>query len=524
MSKPIVFIGQSGSGKSSAVKMIADRTKSAYVDLDVSLVEHSGREIPDIIRNDGEDKFRELETQELESALLSEFPILSAGGGLILSQTNRDMLRKDAFVIWLDTSVENLVERLSASHDRPLLIDGDDLLDNLRVQRSDRLKYYMLAADRRIDTDNKNVEDVVEEALRIIEDSSDGTEDYRTEMVNVSDGRSYPVLIGWDAASKLSELIPEGVNRVAVVTQDGIDIKVDSGVEQNVFAVEDGEVAKRLAVVESICSQFSNWGLKRKDMVVSVGGGVVTDLAGYCAASYHRGIKVAHVPTSLLAQIDAAIGGKCGVNLPEGKNLVGAFWQPESVLCDISTLQTLPAEEFRNGLGELAKYHFIKDSLVSLVEDFDGLDAAFNKLSLVELVAACVKIKATVVAEDEKESGLRMILNYGHTLAHALETFLDYQIRHGEAVALGLIYAAELAHEMERISADRVEEHYRIVKRYALKSRLPVGVEPNDIVELFSADKKAVDAITFVLDGPNGIEPVKVEDKKLLVKVCEKLL
>ena len=175
-------------------------------------------------------------------------------------------------------------------------------------------------------------------------------------------------------------------------------------------------------------------------MVVAVGGGVVTDTAGFAAAVYHRGIPVVHVPTTLLGQIDAAIGGKTGVNLPEGKNLVGAVWQPSAVLCDTEVLATLPPREYRSGLGEMAKYAFL------------GVDDLAD-LPLDEAVAACVRCKAEVVAADEREGGRRAILNYGHTLAHALEIAGGYDLRHGEAVAIGLVYAAELARALGRIDA-----------------------------------------------------------------------
>ncbi len=221
---------------------------------------------------------------------------------------------------------------------------------------------------------------------------------------------------------------------------------------------------------------------------------------GFAAASYHRGVHLVNVATTLLAQIDAAIGGKTGVNLPEGKNLVGAFWQPVAVLCDTEVLSTLPPREYRNGMGELAKYHFLGGG---------DLDA----LPLDERVAACVRIKADVVASDEREGGRRATLNYGHTLAHALETAGRYDLRHGEAVAIGLVYAAELAQRLGRIDAARVAEHRRVVGAYDLPVNLPADADPDELVVLMGRDKKAIDGLTFVLDGPNGVEPVTGVDR-----------
>ena len=307
--------------------------------------------------------------------------------------------------------------------------------------------------------------------------------------------RSYPVLVGGGARHELAAVLDPDIRRVAVVTQGGLDIEVDPGRPFEVFEIGDGEHHKTMATVESLCAQFARWGLTRADAVVGVGGGIVTDVAGFAASVYHRGIPVAHVATTLLAQIDAAIGGKTGVNLPEGKNLVGTYWQPSAVLCDTDVLDTLPPEEYRCGLGELAKYHWLGGGHL-------------DELELDERVAACVRIKAEVVASDEREGGRRAILNYGHTLAHAIETAGDHQLRHGEAVAIGLIYAAELAHRLGRIDAAAVAEHRRVIGAYDLMSKVPDGLDDDVLIGLFSKDKKATREVTFVLDGPNGVEPV----------------
>jgi 5-deoxy-5-amino-3-dehydroquinate synthase len=265
----------------------------------------------------------------------------------------------------------------------------------------------------------------------------------------------------------------------------------------------DGEQSKSMATVESLCRQFAQWGLTRSDCVVAVGGGIVTDTAGYAAASYHRGVPVVHVSTTLVGQVDAAIGGKTGVNIPEGKNLIGAYWQPSGVVCDTGLLSTLPPREYRCGLGEIAKYHFLGG---------EGIDA----LPIDEQVAACVAIKAAVVASDEREGGARATLNYGHTLAHAIEIAGDHDLRHGEAVAIGLIFAAELALRLGRIDVDRVAEHRRVVGAYDLPLTLPTGLENSELIALMGRDKKALDGITFVLDGPNGVESVTGVDVSLI--------
>ncbi len=308
--------------------------------------------------------------------------------------------------------------------------------------------------------------------------------------------RTYDVIVGAGVRSELATLVPEAARRVAVVTQDGIDLDVDPGVEHRRFTIGRGEEAKSLATIEALCRGFAEWGMTRRDCVVAVGGGMVTDVAGFAAATYHRGIDVVHVPTTLLGMIDAAVGGKTGVNLPEGKNLVGAFWQPQGVLCDLDALATLDPRDLRAGYGEMAKYRFLPGG-----EDLEELDLA-------EQVAACVRIKAEVVAADEREGGLRAILNYGHTLAHAVETAGTYDLRHGEAVAVGLVYAAALARRLGRIDDDRVAVHRRIVGAYDLPTRLPEGLGDDELLALMARDKKALDGLTFVLDGPGGVEVV----------------
>jgi 5-deoxy-5-amino-3-dehydroquinate synthase len=341
----------------------------------------------------------------------------------------------------------------------------------------------------------------------------------RTVTVPLGD-RSYDVHVGGGAIARLPDLIPSRARRVAVVTQAAIPFAdavcaLLADRELTRIDIGAGEESKSLVTVEHISRAFARAGITRDDVVVAVGGGMVTDVAGFAAAVWHRGIEVVHIATSLLAMVDAAIGGKTGVNLPEGKNLVGAFWQPTAVLCDTDALATLPERERRSGLGEMAKYHFLTG------EDLSALP-------LVARIAACVRIKAAVVAADEREdlspgSRGRAILNYGHTLAHALETAGRYDVRHGEAVAVGLVYAAELAAELGRIDGARVGEHRRVVDEYGLPAVLPPGADPDQLVTLMCRDKKAMHGLTFVLDGPDGIEVVPGVDPGAARLVLERM-
>jgi 5-deoxy-5-amino-3-dehydroquinate synthase len=318
--------------------------------------------------------------------------------------------------------------------------------------------------------------------------------------------RSYPVLVGPGARHEVGRFLPPSAKSAVIVTQEAIKGAgwvdgLDPGVPSELFLIPDGEDAKTLATVEMLTRRFANAGLSRADVVIAVGGGIVTDVAGFAAASYHRGTAYVNVATSLLAQVDAAIGGKTGVNLPEGKNLVGAFWQPNAVLCDTETLGTLPPREWACGRGEVAKYAFLGDA-----------PAADQPIE--EQVARCVGIKAAVVADDEREGGRRVILNYGHTLAHALEgaalaEHRQWDLRHGEAVAIGLLFAALLARRLGRIDEARVEEHRRVIGSFDLPTDLPHDADAGELLEFMARDKKAQQDLTFVLDGPNGVEPVK---------------
>lgn len=328
-----------------------------------------------------------------------------------------------------------------------------------------------------------------------------------TVPVNLGD-RSYPVVVGDGARHELASLVPASARRAAIVTQAGVGVEVDPGIEHHTFTIGDGEAAKSLATVEALCSAFAGWGLTRQDVVIGVGGGLVTDVAGFAAAVYHRGVAVVHVSTTLLGQIDAAIGGKTGVNLAEGKNLVGAFWQPSGVVCDTEVLASLPPRELRSGLGELAKYHFLGGGHL-------------DELPIDERVAACVAIKADVVSGDERETGGRAVLNYGHTLGHAIEIVGRYGLRHGEAVAIGLVFAAELAHQLGRIDAGRVAEHRRVVAAYDLPADLPAGMDDDDLLAALGRDKKALDGLTFVLDGPSGVEVVADVDPELVRRTLD---
>jgi 5-deoxy-5-amino-3-dehydroquinate synthase len=322
--------------------------------------------------------------------------------------------------------------------------------------------------------------------------------------------RSYDVVLANGARHELAHLIRVRAPRaqtVAIVTSPFIRaqpwFEFDSGLIEHVIEVPDGEGAKTLTTLNELCERLAGVQLSRHDVVVAVGGGAVTDLAGFAAAVYLRGVALVQVPTSLMGQVDAAIGGKTAVNLAAGKNLVGAFHQPLGVLCDFDTLSTLPERERLSGLGEVAKCCLLEGWRASRVAG----------VSLSDLAIMSVRLKANIVSGDERESGQRALLNYGHTLAHAIEVLalerdVD-ELRHGEAVAVGLAFAARLAHRLGRIDQDEVENHDALLGAFGLATRLPSHFATSDLVDAMGQDKKAHHDLTFVLASVTGFEVVR---------------
>ncbi|NEB81770.1 3-dehydroquinate synthase [Streptomyces sp. SID14478] len=325
-------------------------------------------------------------------------------------------------------------------------------------------------------------------------------------------GHAYDVLIGPGVRTSLAGIVRRlGAERAVVVSARPQEWVPDTGVETLLLPARDGEQDKTFATVEALCGAFVRFGLTRSDVVVSCGGGTTTDVVGLAAALYHRGVPVVHLPTSLLAQVDASVGGKTAVNLPQGKNLVGAYWQPSAVLCDTDYLSTLPPRELLNGYGEIARCHFIG------APDLRGLP-------LVDQIAAGVRLKARVVEADERDTGLRHVLNYGHTLGHALEKATDYALRHGEAVAIGTVFAGRLAGALGRIDAARVAEHLDVVRSYGLPTAVPAETAPQALIELMRHDKKAFGkrapgSLAFALDGPHGAELVDDVPQEVVARV-----
>jgi 3-dehydroquinate synthase len=344
--------------------------------------------------------------------------------------------------------------------------------------------------------------------------------------------RSYDILVGPGVLVDVARVVARHP-RAAVVTQEAVlehwggrllGPLAEAGVTAEVFTIPAGESAKTMTTAEDLCRRFASWGLLRGDVVVALGGGVVGDVAGFAAAVYHRGVSSVIAPTSFLAQVDAAIGGKTGVNLPEGKNLVGAFHQPLAVVSDVDTLATLPEREYRSGLGEVLKYACaLDDALYDLI--LEHLDAILEREPgvLTDLVTRCAATKAEVVEADERElTGVRSRLNYGHTLAHAVETLGGFDLMHGEAVALGVVFAAELARALGRIDESEVARQRHLVELLGLPVMAPPElrkrIRGGDLVAQMLRDKKSRGGLSFVLVGPGGLDRVDDPSEAVLAQ------
>ncbi len=330
--------------------------------------------------------------------------------------------------------------------------------------------------------------------------------------VSPSDGgRPYQVIVGVGVLSELPGLMPEGARTVVVVHAQSLgDIArpacgalTAAGYQVHAEPVPDGEAAKTVAVAAGLWSRLGRHNVTRSDCIVGIGGGATTDLAGFVAATWLRGVQFVLVPTTLLGMADAAVGGKTAIDIPEGKNLVGAFHSPAGVLADLVTLETLPREDYVSGLAEVIKAGFIADPVILDLVTADPQGAAVpHGTHARELLERAIAVKAEVVSEDLNEKGRREILNYGHTLGHAIERVEGYRFKHGHAVSIGMVYVAELARLLGRLDPQVVEMHREILASVGLPGAYPGAVWPS-LREAMSVDKKARGARLrlVVLDG-----------------------
>jgi shikimate kinase/3-dehydroquinate synthase len=490
--RTLVFIGFMGAGKTSAARAAAGVLGVRAVDADMELERRLGTTIEEYFASHGEPAFRALE-EELVCGLLDRppAPVLSLGGGAVTSEKVRERLGGHTVVL-LDVDVETAWRR-AGNKRRPLARDRDRFV----ALHASRMPLYDSLADAvLIDSSRDEVRRAVQ-ALRSLARAPAGT---KLLWASAASG-SYPVHVAEGLVGSRFWPLP---GRRFVITDAEVGALYSVPDAAATLSMPAGEEHKTLATVERLLRGLASAGMDHDDHVAALGGGVVGDVAGFCAAVYQRGVKVVQVPTTLVAQVDSAYGGKTGVDLPEGKNYAGAYHQPSAVLVDPATLATLPQGELAAGWAEVIKTALIAGG--SLWERVRG-GAPLDR----DLILACARTKLAVVAGDERDAGRRQVLNLGHTVGHAIETVTGYRrYRHGEAVALGLLAALQLSGQ----TALRTEVAGLLAAR-GLPTQLDHAVEPGAVVAATRRDKKRRGGrVGFVIvEAPGDVRPGRPVDE-----------
>ncbi|MEU8706175.1 3-dehydroquinate synthase [Streptomyces sp. NPDC048565] len=525
MSGPlIVLVGPMGVGKSTVGGLLADRLGAPYRDTDADIVATAGKEISEIFFDEGEERFRALERQAVRDAIDRHTGVLALGGGAVLDGETRALLAGHP-VVYLSMDVDEAVRRVGLNTARPLLAVNPRR--QWRELMDARRPLYEEVAAVTVATDERAPDEVAQaiiEALELPErtdgpaPSSDQENSTMTEqgttriqIAGTAGTDPYEVLVGHQLLGELPNLIGDRAKRVAVLhpealAETGEAVRTDlaaQGYEAIAIQLPNAEEAKTVEVAAYCWKALGQTGFTRTDVIVGVGGGATTDVAGFVAASWLRGVRWIAVPTTVLGMVDAAVGGKTGINTAEGKNLVGAFHPPAGVLCDLAALDSLPVNDYVSGMAEIIKAGFIADPVIlDLVEaDPQGARTPAGPHTA-ELIERSVRVKAEVVSSDLKESGLREILNYGHTLAHAIEKNERYKWRHGAAVSVGMVFAAELGRLAGRLDDATADRHRAVLESVGLPLTYRGDQWPK-LLENMKVDKKSRgDLLRFiVLDG-----------------------
>lgn len=517
----IILVGLMGAGKTSVGKMLARRLGKTFYDSDHEIERTTGVKIPVIFEIEGEAGFRAREAKVLADLVEQRDVVLATGGGAVLKECNRRVLKERGIVVYLRATPHDLWLRTRHDRNRPLLQTADPLakLQELYAQRD---PLYREVADLVVDTGSQSVNSLAHRlAARLLRESAgrspvatmthNGTPMNMHTLEVALGERSYPIHIGTallEQAQLIASRLPQ--RKAAIVTNDIVaplylerlrQALGACGVKTVPIVLPDGEEHKNWQTLNAIFDALLEHRCERQTTLIALGGGVVGDIAGFAAAVFQRGMPFVQVPTTLLAQVDSSVGGKTAINHPAGKNMIGAFYQPLAVVADIETLNTLPDRELSAGIAEVIKYGAIGD-----LAFFEWLEENMERLvtrdaaALAYAVEQSCRAKAAVVALDERESGPRALLNFGHTFGHAIETGLGYgEWLHGEAVAAGMVLAARLSCSMGLIDIVDVDRLRRLLERAKLPVVAP-DLGSDRYLELMGHDKKVAGGkIRYVL-------------------------
>lgn len=522
--KRVILIGLSGSGKSTVARALAKRLGYQLVDIDDEIVSQFGASIPEIFAQYGEAVFRTVERETIASACGGMNRVIATGGGVVADDKNWLSMRPESLIVHLHASPDEILARLrdqvarAPAARRPLLESDDPRMALDRLWQARRVHYQQ--ADITIDTTGRDPDSIASDVEVAVMASRDGTRPVPIASIGTPSGRSdlYVSAGILEHAGRLVRQRFPRARRAWIITDSNVGpLWADqlagwlapAGLAVERLEVSAGESSKSLSHVAGLLDELLDRRVERRDVIVALGGGVIGDLAGFVAAIALRGIGLVQIPTSLLAMVDSSVGGKTGVNHARGKNLIGSFYQPALVLADPLVLQTLPERDIRGGWGEIIKHAMIESTasegsgaqLIARIEsasDDQLRDSAF----ITDIVRRNVLIKSAVVQSDEREDGLRRILNYGHTLGHAMEAS-GYHYHHGEAIALGMRAAADLAIRLGRSSADVARRQNDLLDRIGLPSRFEGSL--SDVLARLASDKKAIHGqLTWILPGQDA--------------------
>lgn len=499
----IFLYGPPGSGKSSVGHALAKRLGLPAGDLDCLIEQEAGCSIPEIFAREGEEGFRMREAEALRRWIHNDFGVLALGGGSLLRAKNLELASRSGRIICLMAPEDVLFERVMKSPAARPLIPPDDMYARLRRLLEARRDHYA-GFSPQVETGGRSIEETAAAIQDEVGWFHTGSDEGGTDILVLENGLEYA-----------GELLRQrgGSGKIALVSDDIVmplygrkaaASLAAAGFEVLPVTIPTGETHKTLQTVSGLWEAFVAGGLERGNLVVALGGGVVCDLAGFAAATYMRGIRWAAMPTTLLAMVDAGIGGKTGADLPVGKNLVGAFHPPLLTLADPVTLNTLPEEEWRCGMAETVKHGLLADPfLFGLCEQLAVLGMAAvpgKKFDTLSLLKRSIAVKTRFVQADPFEKGERAALNLGHTIGHAIEMASGYRIRHGEAVAIGIVIEARIAERLSATEHGLVDRISAVLLGLGLPVTLPAGLEANLLLDAIQRDKKCRDgAVRFAL-------------------------